>query len=212
MPAAKDITGQRFGRLVAIRPIKGKLGKRQRQWFCLCDCGNANTLNTNVLLSGISRSCGCFQIEARIDNNTTHDQSKTSEYSAWQNMKRRCDNVSSRSYPNYGGRGIAYDARWSIFENFIADLGPKPTRAHTLERINNELHYGPTNCVWETRKVQARNRRTSKLFTHQGQTRCLAEWERELNLPLHSIGTRMRRGYTFEQAISHKPYQKRITR
>lgn len=88
------------------------------------------------------------------------------EYAVWHKMLRRCRDASSPDFPNYGGRGIAVCERWTDFANFIADMGPRPSPEHTIERVNNDDGYHPENCIWATREVQARNRRARRVADH----------------------------------------------
>jgi hypothetical protein len=154
----KDLTGKRFGRLVAIRPAARDINKRLR-WLCECDCGNETICLSNALQTGDSTSCGCLREELRSIRNLTHGQGgKTPAYHSWCGMIQRCTNPNSKAFPNYGGRGITVCERWRKFENFYADMGAKP-EGLSLDRINNDGNYEATNCRWATRSQQAQNRR-----------------------------------------------------
>lgn len=127
------------------------------------------------------------------------------EYRSWEAMKRRCSKPEDRNYKNYGARGISVCRRWrgrGGFASFLADLGPKPTRSHTLERTDNDGDYTPENCRWATRSEQSRNRRNNKLITHNGQTLLLVEWAELLGVSRSLILARLRRGWSVDRALT----------
>lgn len=164
-----NLTGQKFGRLTAIRfervDIHGK-----RMWLFICDCGGNSVTVGSQVKNGKVRSCGCLRNEAAKQNaiagankiakaRTKHGLHGIPEYFIWKTMRQRCNNQKNRDYPEYGGRGISVCNRWDEFENFLIDMGKRPTRLHSLDRINNNSGYFPDNCRWADATTQRLNQR-----------------------------------------------------
>jgi len=165
----KDITGQRFGRLVVIE-IAGRSKSQNVKWRCKCDCGNECIVNGSYLRGGHTQSCGCLKKEKGIIANTLHGWSQTPIGILLYCMKQRCYYPNNPGYKNYGGRGITVCDRWlgeDRFENFFIDMG-NPPEGKTLDRIDNDGNYCKENCRWATRTEQCRNRRNTKLLTYEG--------------------------------------------
>ena len=158
----RDIQGERHNRLVVLGyagPAKG--GSR---WWCRCDCGNVSRVNVTKLLIGATKSCGCLKDENTGNRHRTHGMRRHPLYNTWAKMRSRCDNAADPAYPRYGGRGISVTASWQGpdgFPNFVADVGERPSRSHSIDRINNDGDYEPGNVRWATPKQQANNRRNS---------------------------------------------------
>lgn len=157
-PPVIDMTGQRFSRLVVVR--QSPLWRHGcAQWECLCDCGERVTVNGHTLRNGNTRSCGCLM--------RTHGESgpdRSPEYATWKGIKRRCSAPRCKDYKDYGGRGIRVCDRWlNSFENFLADMGRKPSPKHSIDRADNDGNYEPGNCRWATPSEQSKNRRPYKL-------------------------------------------------
>jgi hypothetical protein len=126
----------------------------------------------------------------------------TPEYSSWRSALQRCCDPTFVYYSYYGGRGITVCERWRDFSNFYADMGPRPTPQHTLDRIDNDGPYAPKNCRWATRQEQARNRRSNRMLTHNGETLCLSEWAERIDLPANALYMRLYNGWSTEQALT----------
>jgi len=153
-----DLTEMRFGLLV-VKWTSGIIGTTQ-VWLCLCDCGTLRNVRRGSLTQGATRSCGCLKRGNRNSLRHGHAAPQSPEYVSWCRMIQRCTYPKASSYHRYGGRGIVVCERWSkSFEDFLADMGPKPTPKHTIDRWPNKRgNYEPGNCRWATAKEQAQNR------------------------------------------------------
>ena len=202
-PRFIDLEGQKFGRLTVL----GFCGMKNKNslWLCLCDCGNTCRTHSGNMKRGHSRSCGCLSDESRRAG--THGerkgQTRTVEYTCWRNMLTRCTNSNSQDFCNYGGRGITVYDRWlHSLENFLADMGRKPTPKHTIDRINNDGNYEPGNCRWVTRSVNCRNKRSNTLLKHNGETLTIAGWSDLFGITPETIIKRIKRGWEVSRAIT----------
>jgi hypothetical protein len=145
----------------------------------------------------------------RGESLTRHGDAKrgqlTPEYRIWAAMRQRCTNPTDAGYANYGGRGITVTPRWWAFENFLADMGRRPSPAYSLDRIDNERGYGPDNCRWATRveqKANQRYRRDAVWIEHGGETKTLDEWAKATGIRYGTLHMRLRHGWTIERALT----------
>ncbi len=213
-PRFINLTGKPFHRWT-VAEYAGSNGKHHI-WKCDCVCGSRGTIPSTNLTRGLSKSCGCHNSEvtaARNRSNTAHGHSgngtsgtfATVEYNTWLAMTKRCGNTKNRAYHNYGGRGIRVCKRWRKFENFLADMGPRPSPDHSIDRYpNNDGNYEPSNCRWATKTQQDRNRRTNRLLTHDGLTLCVTEWAERIGVNKHTLYSRLRKGLPTAQVLSRK--------
>lgn len=191
-----DRTSKKYNRLTVLR-LHGRNKHGHPLWECKCDCG------TTTIVSGCSfnktKSCGCLLAERRHFSTVTHGYArkgkKSPEYTTWVAIRQRCSNPSVQYYCNYGGRGIKVCERWiNSFENFLADMGNRPTKNHSIERINNDGNYEPSNCKWGTPKEQSNNNRNTCLITRNGITKSIAQWAEEFGVIYSTFYSRVKSG------------------
>lgn len=201
MTTFKNITGLQVGRLV-VRSIYDR--GNGVWWICDCACGGSAILKTSRLVGKRNTlSCGCLQREAASRAKTTHGFSRTYLYRTWSQIIQRCTNPNNPAYPDYGGRGITIDDSWrASFLAFRSAVGDRPTTSHTIDRIDNDGPYIPTNIRWATRTEQARNRRSNRFITVAGVTKTLAEWITLSGLHATTIERRLKRGWPAHEAVT----------
>lgn len=202
-----DLTGKKFTRLTVIKEI-GRSKRRDILWLCRCDCGKEKILPTRKLKSGEIRSCGCLRNDMVKDRFTTHGMTGSRTYRTWNAMNNRCKSK-DESHRNYKDRGIGVCDRWKeSFNSFFEDMGERP-KWKTLDRINNDGNYEPSNCKWSTRSEQQRNRRSNKIFMHNGEEKCLTEWCEILGLSNKKVWNKLRyRDYTISELIQDEDINK----
>lgn len=198
----EDSVGRRFGKLV-VDSVFRTPGSRRASANAVCDCGGEWSGRLTALRSNHTTSCGCVLAGATRERSVTHGMSRTPEYRAWLNIKRRCLDPNHMNYRYYGGRGITLHKAWiSDFEAFYCDIGPRPSVKHTVDRNNNDLGYVPGNVSWQTRGVQANNTRSNRLITISGERMTMAQWCRTRNMPYHTVAARITKlGWDTQRAL-----------
>lgn len=204
MSKLNDLTGQKFGRLTVVERVENAKNRNAR-WKCVCDCGNEVIVTGSNLCRGNTKSCGCYQKEMTVKTKTTHGGHETRLYRIWADIKKRCYNENQAYYNDYGGRGISMCESWrGSFESFRDwSLENGYSDDLSIDRINFNGNYEPSNCRWATVKEQANNRRSNRFLTYNGKTQTMAQWADELGLEYKEIAARLNYlGWTVEEALS----------
>lgn len=202
MRKTEQLVGRQFGRLLVIDD-KGTCDARRIT--CRCECGVVKDYYPQHVRSGRTQSCGCLRRELsreQIKHGHARTHQLTSEYLIWEGMRKRCQSPKCQAYKLYGGRGIFVCERWNSFENFLADMGRRPSATHTLDRIDNDGPYSPENCRWATRTEQARNRRSTIMIEVFGQRMSVAEAAEMHGIRTKLIHERLSYGWSPERAIT----------
>jgi hypothetical protein len=195
-----EYVGKKFGRLTILKEGSSvKYNKTtMRKVVCRCDCGTEKEVDFNSVKGGKSTSCGCFNKEHAKKIHTKHGMAmletgvRHPDYCIWMKMKSRCFNINDKSYKNYGGRGITVCDKWKdSFQCFIEDMGWRPNKNYSIERIDYDGNYCPDNCKWIHKSEQSRNTRRVKLIYYNGNSYCLTELCKLLNLPYSTMRHRV---------------------
>lgn len=205
MSRSIDLTGQRFGKLIAIRCV-GTTKARQAIWRCKCDCGNEADIRSSCLRNGDTRSCGCLQRIISKEVNTKHGEAHSRLYSIWSAMKCRCDNPNNQAFEHYGARGIAVCDEWQEYTNFRDwAIANGYNDELSIDRIDVNGNYSPDNCRWITMKEQSNNRRSNHLISFDGETHTLKEWAVIKGLKYGTLSSRINRyHWSIEKALTTK--------
>jgi hypothetical protein len=203
-----DIVGQTFNRLtvLSLKEIDPENPTKPRRAICRCECGAVREFAASDVKRGHSKSCGCLQLEAVKSTMTTHGATvgrmPRTEYRIWSSMKERCTNPKCKRYGDYGGRGIRVCDRWlSSFSLFYEDMGKKPSKSHSLDRIDNNLGYSKDNCRWATSHEQGNNTRTNRFIHFNGHSLTIAEWSRKTGISRSAISARLKLGWAVSEAL-----------
>lgn len=191
--------GELVGEVYFIKDILAPDFKRRALFKC--KCGNSFDARLDHVRGGRIVSCGCFQKERQVNANTRHGGTYTAEYKSWCAMKGRCYNPNDAAYENYGGRGITVCERWrESFENFLEDMGNRPSLKHSLDRIEVNGIYDKPNCRWADMKTQSNNRRVCFLELN-GVKKSVTEWAAQLGISKQLIAARKCRGLTVDKIL-----------
>lgn len=196
MSGRQDVTGLVAGKLTAVS--YSHFEKRQSVWLCRCECGGTRLVGLGRLRANDVYSCGCERRPFKI----THGHSWHPQFRTWTKMIDRCHKEKSPDYYLYGMRGISVCERWrGSFELFLADMGPRPSKSHSLDRIDNDGNYEPSNVRWATPKQQRRNSRRIISVEIDGRTQCLKDWAIELGKKYCTVKLRIAKGMSPKDAL-----------
>ncbi len=190
-----------YGKLTVLEEVSElRYGKKRKVFKCLCACGNHATPLVESVKSGNTQSCGC--------GNARHTKYKhglvgTPEYQAWAGMVSRTTNPHNVRFARYGGRGIKICEQWRHSpETFYANMGPRPSPKHTIERVNNDGDYAPDNCIWALKSAQNRNHSGNHWVTFKGERLCLMDWALRTGINFGTLRGRLVRGWSVEMALT----------
>jgi hypothetical protein len=187
MPKIIDLTGQKFGRLTAVRlvatPEHINPITRSKFWAARCECGTEIVVVGNNLRNGNTKSCGCWKRDNGTIQGTKYGMYSLPERKIWQAAIERCENPNNKGYPRYGARGVKMFEGWrNDFQAFYEYVGPRPSPKHSLDRINVNGNYEPGNVRWATIKEQQRNKRNTVFLEHNGRRMSLNDWAEETGI------------------------------
>lgn len=203
--------GVRFGRLVAVSRTRQTTHTSKPRWIWQfkCDCGETIEREAALVLSGHTVSCGCYNAQRRTESRThgeAHHKNHTPEYRTWASMLARSKPRDTKTCRDYGGKGIGVCPQWEhSFEQFLKDMGRKPSPRHSIDRIDNSKGYSPENCRWATPQEQSRNKKNNIHLTFLGKTQLACEWAEELGINRKTIYDRLKYGWTTEQVLTRPP-------
>jgi len=201
------LVGESYGHLVVVCELavrRRASGGTERWVLCRCVCGKEIEVRLSNVRTGHTRSCGCRMWSVGDRNEAiSHKFREFPEYRIWKGMKERCYSPSRREYSNYGGRGIRVCERWrKSFMAFYADMGPRPSFAHSIDRIDGNGDYEPGNCRWATRAEQNRNRKDNRFLEFNGERLCLADWAKRFGMRKGTLHDRLARGMSVREALT----------
>jgi len=189
----KNLLGQRFGRLVVIQKLPNKNGKTM--WLCKCDCGNLTESSCNKLTTGSKLSCGCYKLDRIKEASTKHSGKGTPLYNVWRGIKERCYCPNDKAFKYYGGKGIEVCAEWKnnfeTFKKWAEENGYK--QGLTIDRLDNDKNYEPTNCRWATMREQSNNKSNISKYELDGKLYSLRDLSEKFNLPIDVLYYRLKR-------------------
>lgn len=196
-----DLTGKEFGKLTVIGRGDAN-GRKGVYWNCICQCGNSCTVHARALVSGHTKSCGCYNVEiASLPK--THGLCHTNEHAIWKAMRQRCKNKNASNYYRYGGRGIKICEEWNLFEAFYKWCIESGFEAGmTIDRIDNNGNYSPENCRWADRITQGNNKSNNKKIVYRGVPLSLNQIERMTGIDRRTIAYRVKSGWDAEKIVN----------
>lgn len=193
-----DLTGIRFGSLLVLHRDLTTISKGKTRWVCKCDCGNTLSIRGSHLREGQKKCLKCVN----HNHNIKHGMHGHPNYTIWAMMKQRCLNENAVGYANYGGRGIRICDRWMDFEKFVKDVGVRPTKKHSLDRIDVDGNYEPSNFRWVTDTEQMRNKRDNRVIAYMGKSKPVSEWAEILGVNSFVLYSRLNNGWDVYKAFN----------
>lgn len=206
MSAFVDITGRKYGLLTALHRVEN--GPRGHpRWACACECGQQTTAYAFQLKSRKRlQSCGCAVKSRKPRPPKAERVTDIPEYRIWNGIMQRCHNPKRDNYPWYGGRGIRVCERWHDFRKFLEDIGARPSLQHTIDRIDSDGHYEPSNCRWATKDQQSSNTRRNVYVTLDGERMTLMQASDKVRVVSYTTAlTRIRSGWDPHEALHTPP-------
>lgn len=198
------LEGQRFGRLTVMNEVE--TSKAGSYWLCRCDCGNEIVTKGNSLVSGKTMSCGCYSKDMLIRSNTKHGKARTRIYNIWLSMRARCNSPNNPNYKYYGAKGITVCDEWNSTEGFVNFYNWAVTNGYedslSIDRIDFNKGYSPSNCRWATWQQQIENRSCTVYMTYNGETKTTIEWSKITGLSRKLLNDRKRRGWDDEKSLT----------
>lgn len=198
-----DITNKKYNKLTAIKLQHSlKITKKSREyWLFKCDCGNQKVISKDLVKRGQIKSCGCIKGLNRVKHGFARKNNKSRLYNIWCSMRQRCNDVNHHKYYAYGFRGVKVCDRWNKFENFLEDMKEPPTPKHSIDRIDNNGDYEPSNCRWATNYEQANNTRNNIIIEFNGETKTLSEWCNNSGIIYSKALYRFNQGYDIKTIL-----------
>lgn len=204
----EDLTGRVYGRLTVLRRVEDSRS-RHPQWLCQCSCGNTKVVFGDALRGGYTKSCGCYNREVAARRQYKHGGRADRLYGVWNAMKQRCENKNADAYGDYGARGISVCKEWaedySAFRDWALQNGFDPkAKSHecTIDRIDNNKGYGPTNCRFVGMSVQANNTRRTHRIAFNGENKTLSEWALSTGISVQTLRYRLNAGWNIERMLT----------
>ncbi len=195
--------GTKFSTLTVIS--ESFIENKKRRVYCKCICGKELKIRVSSLLDKTTKNCGCLNKRNSTHNYAKHED-RSPEYTVWLNLRQRCSNPNNSEYHNYGGRGIKVCERWDSFDNFLKDMGFRPTKNHSINRSNNNGDYEPDNCFWSTKKEQDSNKRNNNYIEYNGRKLTVTQWAEILTIKPVTLFSRLK-SMSIEKAFT-KPIRR----
>ncbi len=204
-PTYSVSVGQSFGKWIVLEKVRNPK-RRGWLWRCICECGSIRLIRGDTLAKHHSSHClNCKLNPSKPKHGHTSGSGWSLTYGSWMQMRQRCTNPKAKHFDRYGGRGIRVCDAWNDFRVFLADMGERPSKGHSIDRINGDGNYEPGNCRWATRREQQNNLKNNVLITHDGKTLSISAWSRETGISINNLRYRINHGWPVAEALSRRP-------